>query len=96
MNSFKIKGTQAAIELLEQSAWKTAQTDEQEFQEKCIFTTYKIYMLKNDLDNFVWFTVNEMQVQFSSEMEIVRQNLKKKESKLKTATDKAEMEVMWR
>ncbi|XP_046439855.1 uncharacterized protein LOC124190991 isoform X2 [Daphnia pulex] len=64
------KGTQAAIELIKQSAWKMAQTDEQEFQEK----------------------LNEMQAQFNGEMEIVRQNLKKKENKLKAAKDKAEVE----
>ncbi len=70
-----------------------AQTDEQEFQEKCIFATYKIDMLKSDFDNFMLFIVNEMQAQFNGEMEIVRQNLKKKENKLKAAKDKAEVEV---
>ncbi|XP_046637692.1 uncharacterized protein LOC124316001 [Daphnia pulicaria] len=64
------KGTQAAIEVIKQSAWKMAQTDEQEFQEK----------------------LNEIQAQFNGEMEIVRQNLKKKENKLKAAKDKAEVE----
>lgn len=70
-----------------------AQTDEQEFQEKCIVATYQIYMLKSDFDNFMLFIVNEMQAQFNGEMEIVRQNLKKKENKLKAAKDKAEVEV---
>ncbi|XP_046439854.1 uncharacterized protein LOC124190991 isoform X1 [Daphnia pulex] len=86
------KGTQAAIELIKQSAWKMAQTDEQEFQEKCIVATYQIYILKSDFDNFMLFIVNEMQAQFNGEMEIVRQNLKKKENKLKAAKDKAEVE----
>jgi 2-iminoacetate synthase ThiH len=39
------------------------------------------------------FIVNEIQAQFNGEMEIVRQNLKKKENKLKAAKDKAEVEV---
>jgi hypothetical protein len=38
--------------------------------------------------------VNELQIQFKSEMEIVRQNLRTKENKLKAAKDKAEVEVI--
>nr|CAH0112809.1 unnamed protein product [Daphnia galeata] len=64
------KETQAKIDFLEHSAWKMAQTDEEEFKEK----------------------LNELQIQFKSEMEVVRQNLRTKENKLKAAKDKAEVE----
>lgn len=39
--------------------------------------------------------MNELQIQFKSEMEVVRQNLRTKENKLKAAKDKAEVEVIW-
>ena len=36
MTSFLIKETQDKIDILEHSAWKMVQTDEEEFKEKCI------------------------------------------------------------